>query len=478
MDTGISTLQFFSSSTTFDPLQWRPVATSSSGLRGSCPVAPAPDTSGTTENLPGALQTDSVSLRTAPSTPLPFRVSRLAEEAKITSEMIFSDAAERWVSVFETRRRNTVDGYRQYIRSLNLFFGEMRLLDILDDSLSYITAYQKARFAGAEPFIRYRRPQDAKARRVGDTIIPAKGATPCPEKPKKVNQELGALIRILKRAGLWTEHHSDVYDELIEEIEELPRALTPDEQNLWLTTAKSRERWQIVHWYSLLMLHTAMSTNEIRALRLGDINLSMRSIQIPIEGAKNKHRYRPIDASNPWAAWALEQLLHRADELGSRDPQHYLFPWRISAGAWNESHSTRVGIYDPTRPMSESGIKKAWNEVRAESGITWFRQYDLRHTAITRMAEAGMSSSFIRKQAGHVSQRMQDHYTHLSQQFMSHGMLWVDQVHAMRSGGAIGAHGYGYQTPPMPYNSPASAPNVSYGTNHNAWTNAGAFPVK
>jgi integrase len=65
--------------------------------------------------------------------------------------------------------------------------------------------------------------------------------------------------------------------------------------------------------------------------------------------------------------------------------------------------------------MSVSGIKAGWGEVRTASGLTWFRQYDCRHTAITRLAEAGVPVDVIMSRAGHVSEKMRRHYTHISQ---------------------------------------------------------------
>ena len=101
--------------------------------------------------------------------------------------------------------------------------------------------------------------------------------------------------------------------------------------------------------------------------------------------------------------WALERLLERARSLGSGAPHHYLFPIQET-----KTH------YDPLRPMSDSGLKKRWNAVRQAAGLDWLRPYDLRHTAITRMAEAGTPIQVIMSFAGHMTLRMQQHYTTIS----------------------------------------------------------------
>jgi hypothetical protein len=65
--------------------------------------------------------------------------------------------------------------------------------------------------------------------------------------------------------------------------------------------------------------------------------------------------------------------------------------------------------------MSNSGIRKAWEAVRAAADVPWLRIHDLRHTAITRMAEASVPIPVILSMAGHISTRMQQHYTAISE---------------------------------------------------------------
>ncbi len=104
------------------------------------------------------------------------------------------------------------------------------------------------------------------------------------------------------------------------------------------------------------------------------------------------------------AVWAAHRLVERAQSLGCSSASHYLMPFRISPNLW-----------DPTQPMSNSGIRKPWNEVRKAADVPWLRIHDLRHTAITRMAEAGVPIPVILSMAGHISVRMQQHYTSVSE---------------------------------------------------------------
>jgi integrase len=222
-------------------------------------------------------------------------------------------------------------------------------------------------------------------------------------KPQQVNQEMTLLMALLKKAWSWRDESQREYEPLREEIEEMPRALTPAEQQRWLDTARSRPRWNLLFWWSLLAFDTCMSTNELRRLRLGDINLPQRMIRVPVAASKNAYRHRDIEIAGAGALWALDQLVRRAHSLGAFLPLHYLFPFKI----------TQCKQSFPDRPMTSSGLKKLWQEVRVASDLTWFRMYDTRHTAITRLAEGRVRMADIIKRAGHSNLKMAEHYTHL-----------------------------------------------------------------
>lgn len=330
----------------------------------------------------------------------------------ITAETSFTKAALGWLDFLTLPtnfgstdgryiKANTEESYRQYCTSLDLFFGEMPIGKIHYGNLR---EYQRARLDGAEPFIRYRRPQDAREKKVGKLSIPAKGKTPCPVKPKKINQELGILRRIMIDAAVWTPELEKKYRPLLEEEDEVQRALEPEEQELWLHTAASRESWELVHWYSQLGIGQTLGTNELRFLRVGDVNLYHRTVSVKAKGVKGKGRNRSIALLTAEDLWAAEKLLERAKERGASAPQHYVFPFR-----------TRRNTFDPTQPMSTSGIKREWQEVREASGLLWFRPYDLRHTGGTRLAEQGWRAAQIKARMGHITDKMNEHYTHITE---------------------------------------------------------------
>ena len=346
--------------------------------------------------------------------------------AQIGPDMPFSEAADLWLNsvsgmdgVLRRVRKNTELGYRANVKSLKLFFRDLPVGEI---RLDQIRKYEGTRVSGSEPFVRKRRPNK--------NVEPA----PCPAGPKKVNQEITILKRILRAAKVWSEEQEQCHEPLPEEESDVQRALAREEQARWLNVARTSERWFLIYAYSELAFATCLSTNEIRSLRLCDIHLEAGQINVPWAGSKNRYRHRPvaIGASGDAAWHAVQWLLNRAAELGAKEPHHHLFPFR-----------QKNGPFDPTKPMSGSGIKSLWNEVRAASGLKWFRPYDTRHTAITRLAESGVPMSVIMDMAGHISPAMTRHYTHICEPQKLRAMRQVQA--AMRDG-----HSIHLPAPPQP----------------------------
>jgi integrase len=334
--------------------------------------------------------------------------ARLVDARTLTAEMFFGDAFDLWLShrlvatSFQGAlsadvcylKPKTIKDYRLCENALKKFFGRLTLGEI---HVGHLREYQRARAYC-----------DKEACRGGV------GAWARPCGANRIRKEITLLLRILRAARLWGDEEKDFFRPLRRVENDVQRSMEPEEQRRFLAIAASREEWQFIHWYSVLALQTTASTNELRALRLADVMLSQGILQIRREGAKNKYRIRSIPLETPEVVWALGQLIERARLLGATSPHHYLFPIQETKGH-----------YDPTRPMSDSGLKKRWNAVRAAAGLDWLRPYDLRHTAITRMAEAGVPIQVIMAFAGHMTLRMQQHYTAIS---MMSRRKWAQSV--------------------------------------------------
>jgi integrase len=288
--------------------------------------------------------------------------------------LTFAEAAERWLdtrSMSAGSARYISPRYaadlQQYVRALNNKFGRVRLKNI---GIRRIREYQFER-----------------AERCG---------------PNRINQELGTLVQIMRQGDAWSGALERCYEPLKRRYADVRRAMTPEEQQRFLETAASHEEWAFVHQYAMLALGTTASNAEMRGLRVGDIDLDRRLLHIRRDHAKNRYRIRTIPMHEQ-ALWAAARLIERAKTLGATSPEHYLMPFRDSPNHW-----------DLERPMSDSGLRKPWEVIRVAAQLPWLRIHDLRHTAITRMAEAGVPIPVIMAVSGHVSAQMHTHYTSVS----------------------------------------------------------------
>ncbi len=241
-----------------------------------------------------------------------------------------------------------------------------------------------------------------------------------------VNMEIGILRRVLKRAKRW---HL-VEDEIprLPERRDIGRALQPAEKLHLLRVAQSKPEWETAYLASVLALNTTMRGCEIKQLLWRDINFMDHSLLIRRSKTRAGERLIPLNAN---AYNAIMRLRERAQMLFGTDlqPDWYVLP---SAEGYSKP--------DPTKPMS--GWRSAWRSLtravkcpacgevqnpaticrnagcgaditHLKSSTAGLRFHDLRHHAITELAESQASDRTIMSIAGHVSQRMLAHYSHV-----------------------------------------------------------------
>jgi integrase len=292
-------------------------------------------------------------------------------------EALFSEAARSWLDSRDSPSARvrylhprTIKTYRLEIEALILFFGKMRLCDITNES---IRSYQQKRSDGARPFKHQR-------------------------SPGHVNMEVRKLQEILLRANLW---HllADDYERLRKPFDQPKRVMTKQEEAHLFAIAASRLEFAFIYAYALLSVSTSASGAELRGLRLIDVDLIGRTLQVNAASAKNAARVRSIPMVDD-AVWAASSLVNRAKQLGSVEPYHYLFPYRYGRSP-----------YDPTRHMSDNGIQARWNALRKAAGMPWLTGHVLRYQCITKMAEGGVDRIMAKRVAGHVTDQMWDKYS-------------------------------------------------------------------
>jgi integrase len=248
-----------------------------------------------------------------------------------------------------------------------------------------------------------------------------------------LNRELDIIRGVLKRAKRW--HH------FAEEIRPLPvrenigQALTYEEKVSLLKRAGSREEWQNAVWAARLALNTTMRGHEIKGLRWRDVDMIGRALTVRRSKTEAGERVIPLNAD----AWEVILALYkRSQKLAGFEPGHFLFPAIKPDHAAKQEGAKAMEKIDPTRPLKSwrtawrrltraiqcpqcgllqdptdscSGCKADTSEVK--SPFRGFRFHDLRHQAITELAESKASDQTIMGIAGHVSKKMLQHYSHV-----------------------------------------------------------------
>jgi integrase len=241
-----------------------------------------------------------------------------------------------------------------------------------------------------------------------------------------INMELGILRRVLKRAKRWHFLEDDV--PRLPERRDIGRALQADEKLRLLRIAQSKPEWETAYLAAVLALNTTMRGSELRQLRWRDIDFMDHSLVIRHGKTRAGERMIPLNAS---AYAAIMRLRERARLLFGSDLQPQ---WCVFPSAEGNSRP------DPLRPMG--GWRSAWRSLtravtcpdcgylqapaekcgngaccadirKLKSSTAGLRFHDLRHHAITELAESQTSDRTIMSIAGHVSQRMLAHYSHV-----------------------------------------------------------------
>jgi len=241
--------------------------------------------------------------------------------------------------------------------------------------------------------------------------------------PAIINMEVGVIRRILKRAKRWHLLGTDIRP--LKEPRSVGRALTYDEKLRLLRTAGQNDEWQRVQSAMSVALCTAMRGCEIKRLQWRDIDFLNRAILVRTSKTEAGQRLIPM---NDEAYELVVRLRERAKNFNGIESQHYVFPacerghvdptrnQRSFRTAWR---SLTVSIQCPTckklqAPGDSCSNQRCKADIRdVRSPLAGLRFHDLRHHAITELAESQVSDQTIMAIAGHVSQKMLARYSHV-----------------------------------------------------------------
>ncbi len=196
--------------------------------------------------------------------------------------------------------------------------------------------------------------------------------------PKTVNLEVGTIRGVLRYHKLWAAISDNV--RMLPVRNDQGRAISEAEED-GLLEACVGSRSRVLYPFVVLALNTGMRYSEIRLLRWAQIDLVGRMIAV---GASK------TDAGTgrrvPLNERAFRVMVAWAQTFPGREPDHYVFPSERYGIATND-RTVCVYSSDPTTPTTS--VQGAWQRAKKRCHIRC-RLHDLRHTACTRMLEAGI----------------------------------------------------------------------------------------
>lgn len=226
--------------------------------------------------------------------------------------------------------------------------------------------------------------------------------------PATLNAELGILRRILKVAKLWARVADDIRP--LKEPSTIGRALTEDDKQRLLKTAVMRPEWETAYLAAILCLNTTSRGCELKGLQWSDVDLFSRTLMIRKSKTAAGERTIPL---TDVASSALARLRVRAESFGEVEPAHYVFASFVPKFTFGGQKVIGYSVtgFDPTTHINS--WRTAWRTLTKKAGLPGFRFHDLRHCAITSLAESGAADSTIMAIAGHVSRKMLERYSHV-----------------------------------------------------------------
>lgn len=228
--------------------------------------------------------------------------------------------------------------------------------------------------------------------------------------PKTVNLEVGTLRAILKRSGHWAKIQPEVT--MLTTRDDVGRSVTPEEESALLKAcALSRSRSLVP--FVTLAIETGARYGTIRTLQWGAVDFDNRCLRWGKDKtAAGTGRVIPLSQR------AFAALNFWATHFPNRKPEHYVFPAE-RYGAGGDEFSPKAYHVDPEKPIGS--IKEAWEAARLraarmlageseQEGPTEREQkeivplairfHDLRHTAVSRMLNAGVPIAKVAKIVG------------------------------------------------------------------------------
>lgn len=324
-----------------------------------------------------------------PTTAKTFRTKRDAEDwaRRVEDEMVrgvyinrapaermtVADALKRYLAeVSPTKRPASAASDARHAKPLTRHLGNYSLVALTPE---VIAKFRDDRLAGLDR-------KDAKGK-------PA----PKPRSPNTVRLDLALLGHLfntaIKEWGLGLTYNPVQSVRRPAPPPGRERRLTQDEEERLLKAVDAHTN-PMLGWIVRIALETGMRSSEISTLRLSQIDLSRRVVRL-LETKNTQPRTVPLTVT---ATSIFREALDHPIRPNDTDLIFFGEPGRDGK----------------RRPYN---FNKVWSTIKERVGLANFRFHDLRHEAVSRFVEYGLSDQQVAAISGHKSMQMLKRYTHL-----------------------------------------------------------------
>jgi integrase len=283
----------------------------------------------------------------------------------------FDEFAQRFLLTAQRLRPNTQKRYRSSVRNLKACFGRLRLSEITSATI-----------------------EDFKEQRLSQGVRTA-----------TLNRDLAVLRRMMNLAlsRLLISESPLRHVEFLEEREQRRRAhiLTFEEEDRLLSAAMAHMRALIV-----VILETGMRSRR-EALSLSWSDVDFVNDLICVRESKTRAGERTIPISG---RCKLELLRWR--KLLGPEFSPYVFP----------------NMHAPSRPLTD--VRRSWAKALKDAGLQYFWIYDLRHSAASRLTQAGVPPIFLAQILGHSNVSILSTYSRAIDEFKRDAIHKLEDLRA------------------------------------------------
>ena len=297
------------------------------------------------------------------------RIDRLDEklgfsQPKTLEPVPFESFADEFLELYSKQNKRSWQRDALSLKNLKRYFQGKNLQDI-----------------GPEQVERF------KAKRKTDTVERFKATVRTPLSPATINRELACLKTMFNKAVEWGKIEKNLIQAVKKFKENNPREriLTADEARRLIENASESIRPVLI-----VALNTGMRRNEILGLKWPNVDLVRNYIFI--ENSKSGlSRKVPMNSA---VSGAFLGLPHVSDFV-------FFNP------------ETKAAVKD-IKTAFKAACRRAKKDPNDENdpGIVGLRLHDLRHTAASKMIEAGVDLATVSKILGHASIQMTMRYAH------------------------------------------------------------------